>query len=259
MIYLLLFFTVLYIANTPKPANKNEKKDALEIDLTTLAQPKRKEQKLTKKPKQKKPFEAYNEKVNEEKGKSDKEVKDDKKAPSKPVKKQAELKQKPIQQKMPQKIKTAKIKKQTQNSKFPSFDEIGTALEAQQQTKEKEKMQTNQNRILKELYGSKFESLGKAQKKFLTTNIKSIQSITQRELNYMGYPQVAIRTRQNGANLVEFYLYPNGDISDLKLIKDSGVNSLDAHTIELIKRAYKDYPYPQEKTLVRIKVLYNAF
>jgi protein TonB len=247
----LLLGTVLFFAQSKKPQPKPKKQEAMQIDLQTLP-------KLTPpKPKTLQPLEAYDEKPNKEKGDAPKEIKDAKPAPKKIKEPNPQSTEKPVQN-TPSKPK-APLVQEKEKSPFPSFDEIGKAVSKQIQS-EQEKIQTErQNRELRELYGKDYESLGKAQKKFLTTNLKTIQTITQRELNTMGYPQIAVRTRANGANLVEFYLYPNGDISDLRLIEYSGVSSLDGHTIELIQRAYKDYPYPEQKTLVRIKVIYSAF
>ena len=201
----------------------------------------------------------FDKQINKEKGRSQKEVKDKQKAPQTPVKKETIVQKQLLNKQDEQKPKKTPKLQEKEQALFPSFEEVGKALEKKKKTDAQKEIDTKKEKELKQLYGKKYDSLGKAQKKFLTTNIKTIQSITQRELNYMGYPQIAIRTRQNGANLVEFYLYPNGDISDLKLVEYSNSNALDAHTIELIKRAYKDYPYPDKKTLVRIKVIYNAF
>ena len=60
-------------------------------------------------------------------------------------------------------------------------------------------------------------------------------------------------------NIVEFYLHPNGDISDLKLTESSGYSSLDKNSIETIEFAYKDYPKPKEKTKVKIYVYYKLY
>ncbi len=101
-----------------------------------------------------------------------------------------------------------------------------------------------------------YNSFTKVQKVFLQNNLKDIGKITQK---YLTYPNIAIQTRQHGMNIAEFYLYPNGDISSLKLIKSSGYNSLDKNSIETIEIAYKDYPRPKTKTKIRIYVFYNLY
>jgi len=241
----------LFFAQSKKTQPKAKKQEVMQIDLQTLPKP------TPQKPKTLQPFEAYDEKVNKEKGDAPQLIKDEKPAPKKVKQPKPDPEQKPAP-KAPLKPK-APLMQAKEKSTFPSFDEIGEAVSKQMQSEQERIQEERQNAELQELYGKDYESLGKAQKKFLTTNLKTIQTITQRELNAMGYPQIAIRTRANGANLVEFYLYPNGDISDLKLVEYSGSTSLDGHTLELIERAYKDYPYPEQKTLVRIKVIYSAF
>ncbi len=105
-----------------------------------------------------------------------------------------------------------------------------------------------------ELYGEEFGDLGTAQKNFIKNNLRNIGRITQ---SYLKYPQVAAYFEQSGVNAVEFYLHPNGDITDLKIIKSSGLHSFDSGTLNTIKIAYKDYPRPTEKTLIKIHVTYS--
>ena len=71
-----------------------------------------------------------------------------------------------------------------------------------------------------------------------------------------GYPPDAGYLGQQGTNAVEFYLYPNGDISDLKIIQETQSMILDKNTITVIQIAYKDYPRPTTKTKIKIYVKY---
>ena len=114
---------------------------------------------------------------------------------------------------------------------------------------------------VKKLYGSEFHSYTPAQKKFIENNLDSIHKITQNVLWRRGYPggAVSARTGQEGQNIVSFYLHPNGDISGLHLKKKVGYRSLDDNTLETIKSAYKDYPYPSEKTKMIFYVEYSIF
>lgn len=108
-------------------------------------------------------------------------------------------------------------------------------------------------RAAREIYGESFESLSQSERKFIENNLQNIGKITQR---YLRYPRTAGRLGQSGDNIVEFYLHPNGDISELKLISESGYSMLDENSIHTIRLAYKDYPYPSERTLIRIRVFY---
>ncbi len=111
-----------------------------------------------------------------------------------------------------------------------------------------------ENQPLKELYEDEFEYLSKDEKEFLEDNLAKIGYITQK---YLEYPEVAGMTGQEGVNVVEFYLFPNGDINSLKIIKGSNYTMLDKNSIKTIEYAYKEYPRPKQKTKVRIYTHYH--
>ncbi len=131
--------------------------------------------------------------------------------------------------------------KRVQKKSSPSLDEIGSAIE---------------DTMLGELYGDEFGNYTESQKNFIKTNLKDIGLITQR---YLKYPELSGRLGQEGLNVVEFYLHPNGDISELKIIKSSQYSMLDKNSLHTIEIAYKDYPQPKEKTKIRIYVHYNLY
>lgn len=109
---------------------------------------------------------------------------------------------------------------------------------------------------INQLYGEEFGDLGTAQQDFIKNNLRNIGRITQR---YLSYPKIAAYFEQSGVNAVEFVLHPNGDITDLKIIKSSGLSSFDQQTTHTIKIAYKDYPRPTVPTLIRIHVTYSYY
>ena len=75
--------------------------------------------------------------------------------------------------------------------------------------------------------------------------------------NILGqYPPTAAYLRQDGENAIEFYLLPNGDIDGLKLISSSGFVLLDKNSTKTIEIAYKDYPRPPSRTLIRFHITY---
>ena len=113
------------------------------------------------------------------------------------------------------------------------------------------------NSKIRELYRDEFETFTLEQKGFISKNLSLIGKITQDYLSFRGYPYIALKTGQTGVNIVEFYLHPNGDISNLKIIKTSGYTILDDNSLETIKEAYKDYPHPKETTKIRIYVVYE--
>ena len=114
-------------------------------------------------------------------------------------------------------------------------------------------------RMIHQLYGEAFNAYTPTQKKFIQNNLGTIHRITQNTLTSNGYPEIAIRTRQQGTNIVSFYLHPNGDISDLKLKRPIGHQALDQNTLEVIRTAYKDYPLPNKKTKIIFYVKYLIY
>lgn len=124
---------------------------------------------------------------------------------------------------------------------------------------QKEPINKNILNEIEKLYGEEYKNFTKVQKAYLEKNLNNFQVITQRVLDRMGYPELAAKQKIGGINTVEFIFYPNGDISDLRIINSSGYSVLDKHSIELIEIAYKDYPKPTEPIKIRFRVFYRAY
>ena len=118
---------------------------------------------------------------------------------------------------------------------------------------------SSKERMIRKLYGSEFDSFTPVQKKFIRDKLGEIHRITQNTLTRNGYPSVAARTRQQGVNVVTFYLHPNGDISGLRLKRRMGYAALDQNTLEVIRTAYMHYPRPKTKTKITFYVNYELF
>ena len=112
---------------------------------------------------------------------------------------------------------------------------------------------------LQKLYGEEYGKFTKLQKAYLEKNLSNFQTITQRVLNRLGYPQLAAKLKIGGVNVVEFMFHPDGSITNLKIIDSSGYNILDDYSIELIEIAYKEYPRPQTSTKLRFNVQYRLY
>ncbi|MDO9266131.1 MAG: TonB family protein [Sulfurimonas sp.] len=113
------------------------------------------------------------------------------------------------------------------------------------------------NSDLKELYGSEFGKLTPGQQKYLIDNQEIMRRITQEILNRIARVNIRHDMNINRTNIVEFYLHPNGDMTDFKFLQSSGYHILDTTTQETIEFAYSRYPRPAEKILVRYNVFYN--
>ena len=113
------------------------------------------------------------------------------------------------------------------------------------------------NQNIKELYGSKFGDLSTGQQKYILNNQEIMRRITQQVLTRVAGVNLSRDINVNKSNIIEFYLHPNGDMSDFKFLQKSGYYVLDDTTKETIEYAYSRYPRPTEKTLIRYNIFYN--
>lgn len=210
--------------------------------------------------------------------------------PKEQIKKETKAPAKKVQKKIDQVDKTEKVKKTVQKDKklseiktvkIPKKEQVvdlknlftktkETKLEKEPVAPSNENTQKKQIEVEKQkvkkldtvtqkyikLYGEKYYAFSKEQKKYIKNNISSIGRITQK---YLRYPRISARTKQSGANIVEFKLHPNGDITDLRLIGSSNYTALDQNSINTIKIAYAEYPKPSEATWIRIFVHYILY
>lgn len=177
-----------------------------------------------------------------------------KKQPKKVVKKKKKQK---VKKSKKQKVKKKIVKRRVKHSNDPlanMLQNVSTTIKTEQSSRKK-----NNIRMIKQFYGTEFNSFTPVQKKFIEKNLGSIYRITQRTLTRNGYPPTAVRTQQQGTNIVTFYLHPNGDISRLRLKRRIGYAALDKNTLRTIRIAYKDYPRPKTKTKITFYVEYNLY
>ena len=194
-----------------------------------------------------------------------KEVKKPKKAIKKKIVKKKIVKKKRIVKRHPKGISSQAqgkpIKRRVKRSKDPLANMLmgtGTSLNPRP-TRRSSNAGAYGERMIKKLYGSEFNTFSPTQKKYIRNNLSTIHQITQRTLSRNGYPTVAIQTRQQGTNVVSFYLHPNGDITGLRLKKRIGYEALDSNTLKVIRLAYKDYPLPNQKTKITFYVQYSMY
>lgn len=156
---------------------------------------------------------------------------------------------------------TIPMKKETPPIKQPSnplawmYEDKSAQQKQLDQKKSPSKNAINQN--IKELYGSDFASLTPGQQKYIIDNQEIMRRITQEVLTRVASVNLTQNLNVNRTNIIEFYLHPNGDMSDFRFIQKSGIYILDDTTKETIEYAYSRYPRPKEKTLIRYNVFYN--
>ena len=110
---------------------------------------------------------------------------------------------------------------------------------------------------IKEAYGSEWGKLSAGEQKYILDNQEIMRRLTQAQLYETGRTDIPDNLRVNEINMVEFYLHPNGDMSDFKMIKNSNFYLLDDVTRDVIESVYSKYPHPKQKTLIRYKFWYN--
>ena len=188
-----------------------------------------------------------------------KEKEKKKKLAKKEVKKKKERKKKLARKKVSQK-RVVKRKPKRKRSKNPLANALmGSGSSLYPSRSAPASSGSYSSRMINQLYGREFDTFSPTQKKFIKHNLGAIHRITQRTLIRNGYPEVAVRTRQQGTNVVSFYLHPNGDISNLRLKTKIGYAALDKNTLEVIRIAYKDYPLPNQKTKIVFYVQYSIY
>lgn len=176
-----------------------------------------------------------------------------KETPTKETKNTTQKKPQETPQETPENQNTQEEK---DTNSFQSSQEDGTQEESIPDFKQNLAYQfadASTKKNISEFYGPEFGYLGKEEQEYIINNLAYIGRITQK---YLRYPANAAMLQQGGGNVVEFYLHPNGDISDLKIIKKSGFILLDRNSIKTIEIAYKDYPHPKTKTLIRFYINY---
>ena len=183
-----------------------------------------------------------------------------KKSPKKPAKPKKHV----VKHTPPKKKHHVKKKKLPKHYRLPkrSKDKLANALlggTRSHRASKPRRASSSAERMIRQLYGKEFYRFTKTQQKFIRNNLSEIYRITQNTLYMNGYPEVAVRTRQQGVNVVSFYLHPNGDISNLRLVKPMGYEALDKNTIAVIQIAYKDYPHPKTKTKIIFYVNYQLY
>lgn len=109
---------------------------------------------------------------------------------------------------------------------------------------------------LKEAYGDALGKLSEGEQKYILDNQEIMRRLTQTQLNRTGSTDIPNNLRVNDYNLVEFYLHPNGDMTDFKVIRHSNFFLLDQVTKDTIEAVYWRYPRPKQKTLIRYKFGY---
>jgi len=148
------------------------------------------------------------------------------------------------------------LSKKTKPNKYAWMHEDKSEFETKK-VKNKSLSGSNINQNIKQLYGEEFGKLSEGQQKYIIDNQEIMRRITQQVLTRVAKVNLSRDMNVNKKNIIEFYLHPNGDMTDFKFLKKSGYYVLDDTTKETIEFSYSRYPRPKEKTLIRYNVFYN--
>lgn len=152
--------------------------------------------------------------------------------------------------------KTKKIAKRKESD--PLAWMLEDKSDSEQKVKRKEVANGgNISQDIKELYGEEFGKLTPGQQQYIIDNQEIMRRITQQVLTRVARVNLPHDLNVNRNNVIEFYLHPNGDMTDFKFLSKSGYYVLDDTTKETIEYAYSRYPRPKEKTLIRYNVYYH--
>ena len=110
---------------------------------------------------------------------------------------------------------------------------------------------------IQKLYGDKFGELSSGEQKYILDNQETMRRITQGVLDRYGRSKIPDNLRVDETNTIEFYLHPDGSISNIHFLNNSRFSILDDTTKETIELAYAKYPRPEQKTLICYRVWYN--
>jgi len=155
--------------------------------------------------------------------------------------------------------KNKPVKKEVEKPVDPLYAMLSQDRSKQEKAKKETKTYSGSsiNQNIKELYGDEFGKLTPGQQKYILDNQEIMRRITQQVLTRVARVNLPNDLNINRSNVIEFYLHPNGDMTDFKFLEKSGYYVLDDTTKETIEYAYSRYPRPTEKTLVRYNVFYN--
>lgn len=110
---------------------------------------------------------------------------------------------------------------------------------------------------IQKLYGDKFGELSAGEQKYILDHQETMRRITQGVLDRYGRSKIPDHLRVDETNTIEFYLHPDGSISNIHFLSNSRFSILNDTTKETIELAYAKYPRPAQKTLIRYRVWYN--
>ena len=113
-----------------------------------------------------------------------------------------------------------------------------------------------QNDLL-QLYGTELQNMSKAEKDYLAESYFLNGEVFQQTADRMGYPKLAAYLKQQGIGLIEFVLYPDGHIENIKILQSTKSDLLDDSMRQLIEQSAKNLKRPPKPITIRVRGNYN--
>ena len=110
---------------------------------------------------------------------------------------------------------------------------------------------------LLQLYGTELQNMSKEEKDYLAESYFLNGEVFQKTADRMGYPQLAIYLKQQGVGLIEFVLYPDGHIENVKILQSTNAEALDDSMRLLIEQSAKSLKRPPKPITIRVRGNYN--
>lgn len=110
---------------------------------------------------------------------------------------------------------------------------------------------------LMKLYGTELQNMSKEQKDYLAESYFLNGEVFQQTADRMGYPQLATYLKQQGVGLIEFVLYPDGHIENIKIVQSTNSEVLDDSMRQLIEQAAKNLKRPPKPIQIRVRGNYS--
>lgn len=126
------------------------------------------------------------------------------------------------------------------------------SLKEQQENAKLEALPQRAQEELYKLYGTQLNHMSKEQKNYLAESYFLNTEVFQQTADRMGYPKLAIYLKQQGKGIIEFTLYPDGHVDNIKIITSTNYEALDDSMKQVVEQSAKNLKRPPVPVVVRL-------
>ncbi len=143
-----------------------------------------------------------------------------------------------------------------QNGNFNPFASPKPSLMQSIKEKQENAKLENLPKVLQDelvkLYGTELQKMTKEEKDYIAESYFLNGEVFQQTANRMGYPKLAAYLKQKGRGIIEFTLYPDGHIDNIKIIKSTNYEALDDSMREVVELSAKNLKRPPKPIRIRL-------